>query len=166
MGFKLVILIIATVLTGLSAGLCFTWTNAITTGIGKLDNLGYLQAFQQMNRTIINPTFIVVFFGPLLVQLISIFLWKGIPKTIMIHLITATLVYFFGLVLVTIFGNVPLNEILNNTNLATASTNDLQSLRNLFEVRWNQLHLIRTISSLIAFVLLIITLVKTAQYQS
>lgn len=164
MGLKLITLIIATLLTGLSAGLCFTWTNAITPGIGRLDNLGYLQAFQQMNRTIINPTFIVVFFGPLIVQFISIFLWKGIPKMIMIHLITATLVYLFGLVLITIFGNVPLNEILDKTNLATANTNDLQSLRKLFETRWNQLHLIRTISSFIAFLLLIIALVKTSQH--
>ncbi|MFK7747493.1 MAG: DUF1772 domain-containing protein, partial [Kordia sp.] len=164
MGLKLIVLIIAILLTGLSAGLCFTWTNTITTGIGKLENLGYLQAFQQMNRSIINPTFIVVFFGPIILQIISIFLWKDIPKTIMIHFITATLVYLFGLVLVTIFGNVPLNEILDKTNLATAKTQDLQRLRNLFEIRWNQLHLIRTISSFIAFLLLVIALVKVTQH--
>ncbi|MDG4715716.1 hypothetical protein [Winogradskyella marincola] len=37
------------VLTGLSAGLCFTWSNAITTGLGRLDNIGYecLSANQQ-----------------------------------------------------------------------------------------------------------------------
>ena len=51
-------------LTGLSAGLCFTWTNAITPGIGRLDDLGYLQSFQEMNRAIINPIFLIVFFGP------------------------------------------------------------------------------------------------------
>ena len=32
-------------LTGLSAGLCFTWSNAITPGIGRLDDVGYLSEF-------------------------------------------------------------------------------------------------------------------------
>ena len=45
-------------LTGLTAGLCFTWTNAVTPGIGRLDDLGYLQSFQEMNRAIINPLFL------------------------------------------------------------------------------------------------------------
>ena len=44
-------------LTGLTAGLCFTWTNAVTPGIGRLDDLGYLQSFQEMNRAISNPLF-------------------------------------------------------------------------------------------------------------
>lgn len=164
--FKLSIVLIAALLTGLSAGLCFTWSNAITTGIGRLDNLGYLQAFQQMNRTIINPTFIVVFFGPFIAQTLSIFLLKNTSSTIILVLVTATLLYFFGLVLVTIFGNVPLNEILDKTDLATASTENLQSLRDQFEVKWNRLHLIRTITSILSFGLLLITLIKVSHYKS
>ncbi|MBD3661527.1 MAG: DUF1772 domain-containing protein, partial [Arenibacter algicola] len=54
-------------LTGLSAGLCFTWSNAITPGIGRLNDPGYLMSFQQMNRAIINPLFLLVFFGPSIV---------------------------------------------------------------------------------------------------
>ena len=53
--------ILLVLVTGLSAGLCFTWLNAVTPGIGNLDNQGYLNAFQQMNRTIINPMFFIVF---------------------------------------------------------------------------------------------------------
>lgn len=164
MGLKLTILVIAALLTGLSAGLCFTWSNAVTTGLSKLDNLNYLQAFQQMNRTIINPTFMVVFFGPFIAQTASIFLLKNTSNTIFYIILGAALLYFSGLVLVTIFGNVPINELLDKTNLAEANTTQLQHLRNLFEVKWNQFHFVRTVTSCIAFILLLITLVKASQY--
>lgn len=161
---KLSTLVIATLLTGLSAGLCFTWANAVTTGIGKLGNLEYLQAFQQMNRVIINPTFIVVFFGAFALQLVNIFLLKNTSTALLIHIITATLMYFFGVVLVTIFGNVPLNELLDKTNLAETNMESLQNLRTHFEAKWNRLHLIRTIASIISFLLLLISLLKINNY--
>ncbi|SNR83933.1 anthrone oxygenase family protein [Lutibacter flavus] len=143
-------------LTGLSAGLCFTWSNAITPGIGRLDNIGFLQAFQKMNRAIINPLFLIVFFGPFLLNLINLCFFKG-ATNIMWLLIAATAVYFFGVLLITIFGNVPLNEILDKTDLGAASIEELKQLRDKFEDKWNRLHLIRTVASTISFLLLIIT---------
>ena len=75
---KLTTLVLTILVTGLSAGLCFTWSNAVTTGIGRLDNFSYLSAFQQMNRTILNPVFFIVFFGPFFLKtlntLLSLFL--------------------------------------------------------------------------------------------
>jgi uncharacterized membrane protein len=164
MGLKLILLIIATLLTGLSAGLCFTWTNNVTTGIGRLDNLGYLQAFQEMNRVIINPSFMVVFFGSFILQIATVFMFKSTPSSFLIHIITASILYFLGVVLVTIFGNVPLNELLDKTNLAQASLEDLQHLRNHFEANWNRLHLIRTITSIGAFLLLLTSVLKVNNY--
>ena len=67
-----IVFIVLILLTGLSAGLCFTWTNTVTTGLAQLDDFGYLSAFQQMNRTILNPTFFVVFFGPVLLNIINL----------------------------------------------------------------------------------------------
>ncbi|PTX62111.1 putative membrane protein [Kordia periserrulae] len=163
---KLLIIMIAVLLTGLSAGLCFTWTNAVTPGIGRLDNVSYLQAFQAMNRAIINPTFMVVFFGAFIAQLVSVILWKNASSTIILLLIAATLLYFFGLVIVTIFGNVPLNELLDQTNIANASAEELQQLRNQFEVRWNRFHFIRTITSTLSFGSLLIALIHIAKYQT
>ncbi|MEG3658941.1 DUF1772 domain-containing protein [Arenibacter palladensis] len=151
------------ILTGLSAGLCFTWTNAITPGIGRLDDQGYLMSFQQMNRTIINPLFFVVFFGPSILGFICLYWFKGSPDTLMWLLASATATYFFGVVLVTIFGNVPLNEMLDKVNLNTASKNELGQLRESFELKWNRLHLIRTITSVISFLLLLIGLIQATK---
>jgi uncharacterized membrane protein len=153
-----IVTIVLVLLLGLSAGLCFTWSNAVTQGIGQLDDIGFLSAFQQMNRSIINPLFMLVFFGPFFLGLINLYLYKNASNTIIWLLIFAIAIYFFGVLLVTIFGNVPLNEILDKTDLGKASIEDLKQLRERFEDKWNRLHLIRTISSAIAFLLLILTL--------
>ncbi len=163
LSLKFTTLVLAILFTGMSAGLCFTWTNAITPGIGRLNDIVYLQAFQQMNRTILNPMFFVVFFGPFLLSLLNLYLFKGSSSTFMWLLITATVIYFFGVVLVTIFGNVPLNEMLAKTDLSNTSVDQLKSLRDNFEVKWNRLHLIRTLTSILSFSLLIFSLTQISK---
>ena len=163
LSIKLSTLVLTILFTGLSAGLCFTWSNAVTTGIGRFDDLGYLSAFQQMNRTILNPMFFIVFFGPFLLNLVNIYLFKNTSSTIIWLLILATVIYFLGVVLITIFGNVPLNEILDKTDLSSASVEELRKLRETFEVKWNRFHLIRTLTSAISFLLLLISLIQISK---
>ncbi|MCP4884656.1 MAG: DUF1772 domain-containing protein [Flavobacteriales bacterium] len=152
--FKIIILILSVLFTGLTAGLCFTWTNAVTPGIGRLDNISFLKAFQAMNRAIINGQFMIVFLGPTILLFINTYLFRYNSTAFWIFLVAAIL-FFVGVGLVTVFGNVPLNEILDKSNLEALSKDELQELRNKFEQPWNRLHMIRTLSSLISFVLLI-----------
>ena len=153
---KLIILIVATLLTGLSAGLCFTWTNTVTTGLARLDDIGYLAAFQQMNRTILNPTFFVVFLGPVFVITASAILHKNSAAPVLWMMIAAAILYFVGVGLVTVFGNVPINEVLDGKDLNLINPQDAQALRMRFEQDWTRLHLIRTYASGISFLLLIL----------
>ncbi|MBO3118054.1 DUF1772 domain-containing protein [Winogradskyella sp. DF17] len=152
---KFIVLMTGILFTGLTAGLCFTWSNAVTPGIGRLDNLSFLKAFQAMNRAIINGKFMIVFFGPVLLLFLNTYLFKGNNTCFWLFLIAA-LLFFVGIGLVTIFGNVPLNEVLDKSNLELLSKVELQELRDKFEQPWNQWHLIRTLSSFSAFVLLVI----------
>ena len=158
LSLKFTSLVLTVLFTGLSAGLCFTWSNTVTPGLGRLDDLVYLQSFQQMNRTILNPMFFVVFFGPFFLNLVNIYLFKSNSSNLFWLLILAGVFYFFGVLLVTVFGNVPLNEMLDKTDLSIASNDELRQLREKFEVKWNRLHSIRTITSIISFLLLIIGL--------
>ncbi len=146
----------ATLLIGLTAGLCFTWGNAVTPGIGQLDNLTYLQAFQKMNRSIENPLFFAVFFGSFLVGIVAIFANKGVSPEHFRLVSIAIGIYFIGVVLVTITGNVPLNQVLDKTDLVQSSAEQLQALRDRFEQPWNRFHLIRVIASILSFSLLVI----------
>jgi uncharacterized membrane protein len=152
-------LLVTTFFTGLTAGLCFTWANAVTPGIGRLDDLGFLHAFQQMNRAIINPIFIVVFMGPMITHIANIFLFKSDNSTVFWLVLTAAILYLIGLVLMTVLGNVPLNEMIDKVDLLSATPEELASLREQFEVRWNRFHIVRTITTSLSFGLLIVSIV-------
>jgi uncharacterized membrane protein len=148
-------LILTTFLTGLLAGVFFTWTNAITPGIGRLDDVDYLQAFQHMNRTIQNPLFYIVIISPLFLSPLTAYLYKSGNRLMLWSLIGASVLYFLGIYVVTVYGNIPLNNKLDALQLSTISLEDAKIFRDQYEVRWNNLHLIRTITSSASFLLLI-----------
>lgn len=152
---KIIILLLGILFTGLTAGLCFTWSNAVTPGIGRLDNITFLKSFQAMNRAIINGKFLIVFFGPVILLFLNAYLFRENNISFWLFL-AAAILFFVGVGLVTIFGNVPLNEILDKSNLEALSKVDLQELRDKFEQPWNRWHMVRTLSSISAFMLLII----------
>ena len=62
-----IILALAILLTGLMAGIFFTWSNAVKPGIGKLSDIEYIVALQSMNRVILNNAFKIIFLGAIIV---------------------------------------------------------------------------------------------------
>ncbi|RZJ55035.1 MAG: DUF1772 domain-containing protein [Flavobacterium sp.] len=155
MDTKTITLLLATLFTGLLAGIFFTWGNAVTPGIGRLDDVNYLKAFQNMNRTIINPLFFIIFFGPILFCLLSGYFNKS-NSFVFWLIISAGIIYFVGVFLLTMLGNVPLNEMLDKTDLSNITLENAAHLRSKFETKWNNFHLIRIIASVVSFILLII----------
>ena len=153
-----IILASAILLTGLMAGIFFTWSNAVKPGIGKLSDLEYLRALQSMNRVILNKAFIGIFLGSVIaVALVPVFHFKLFPNNIFWVFILALLTYWIGALGTTVFGNIPLNEILDKVNLESLNLEEITPLRTRIEVKWNNLNLIRSISSGITFALLIIS---------
>ena len=155
LNFKIAVLMLSILFTGLTAGLCFTWSNAVTPGLGRLDDLGFLKAFQAMNRSILNPTFIIVFMSPFLLLFINAFVFKNTNQITFTSYLVAAVLFFIGVGLVTIFKNVPLNEILDKSVLETASNVEIAELRKTFEQPWNRWHMIRTVCSFTSFTLLV-----------
>jgi uncharacterized membrane protein len=142
------------------AGIFFTWSNAVKPGIGKLNDIDYLSALQSMNRVILNSLFLIVFIGTIIsVALVPVFHFHFYPKNIFWLLILIVIIYLVGVFSVTVFGNIPLNEILDKRNLSVMNPNDLSLLRDSIENRWNNFNLIRSISSAVSFLLLIISYV-------
>jgi uncharacterized membrane protein len=153
-----IILVLAIFSTGLMAGIFFTWSNAVAPGIGKLSDIGYLSALQSMNRVILNPVFRIIFIGAVItVALLPIFYFKTYPVNLFWLFIIAFIIYWIGAFGVTFLGNIPLNRILDQTNLETITLEDTKALRVTIEAKWNNLNLIRSISSGITFLLLIIS---------
>jgi uncharacterized membrane protein len=160
-----IILIITTVFSGLMAGLFYAWSISVTPGLARINDLSYLQAFQSMNRAIINPVFFVVFFG--LVVLLPVLSYLSFQTSLsnqFWYVILATLFYFIGIMGVTIAGNVPLNNALEALQIESMTPEQMDVFRKGFENKWNRLNLIRTISSFLTFLLLVIACVREFKY--
>ena len=151
-----IILASALLLIGLMTGIFFTWSNAVKPGIGKLSDLEYLRALKSMNRAILNNTFKIIFLGAIIsVGLLPVFYFNLYSQNVFWLFLFALIIYSIGVFGVTLIGNIPLNELLDKTKLESISLEEIKSLRRTIEIRWNNLNLIRCISSAITFLLLV-----------
>ena len=158
MKFEIIILAFSILLTGLMAVIFFTWSNAVKPGIGKLSDIEYLRALQSMNRVILNNAFKIIFLGAIIaVALVPVFYFNLYPKNIFWLFVFTLVIYWIGVFGVTVSGNIPLNEILDKTNLESITSEEIKTLRKSIEVKWNNFNLIRCISSGITFILLIVS---------
>ena len=127
-------------------------------GIGKLSDIEYLKALQSMNRVILNNAFKIIFLGAIIaVALVPVFYFNLYPRNIFWLLVFTLINYWIGVFGVTLSGNIPLNEILDKTNLESITSEEIKTLRKSIEVKWNNFNLICCISSGITFILLIIS---------
>lgn len=157
MAFYNILQIIVVLLTGLAAGLFYSYACSVTGGLGKLSDREYLMAFQSINNVILNAWFFTSFMGSLVVlPAVTWFSYNADINFSFWLFLLATVIYVVGVFGVTIFGNVPLNNMLESTDLNTASLQELFSLRERFEASWNKLTLIRTIAAVVSFIMAVI----------
>ncbi|MEP6584522.1 MAG: anthrone oxygenase family protein [Ginsengibacter sp.] len=162
-----IILLITATLTGLSAGLLFSYSCSVNLGLGRLGDSEYLSAMQSINKEILNPLFFVVFFGALVILPVSSYLNYTRPVSLrFLFLLIASLVYAIGVFGVTSFGNVPLNDALAKINLQSSPPLEISRLRTIFEKPWNRLHSIRTVASVISFVFVILACLNTSAVEA
>jgi uncharacterized membrane protein len=152
-----IVLVITATTTALMAGLFYAWSCSVNLGLARLSNAEYISAMQSTNRAIQNPIFFTAFFGTPILLPLSVFLHYGQPLSMrFLFLLAATIIYLIGTFGVTIFGNVPLNNTLDRFNLESASEEEIVMQRARFEGRWNNLNIIRTVSSTLAIMLVAI----------
>ena len=155
------VLFSACFLTALIAGLFYAYSCSVNTGLGRLSDGEYLRAMQSINRAILNPWFFASFIGTLI--LLPVCTWMAYrnesASMTFYFLLTAALIYCIGVFGVTIFGNVPLNEILDKFDIGSATEQEIKVQRIAFEKQWNRFHLVRAIASQISLVLTLAALV-------
>lgn len=145
---------LSTVAVGLMSGIYWAFTTAVMPGLRDRDDRSFIVTMQSINRRILNPWFLTIFMGSLLLPIataIALFLdddndarWWGIAGAI------AAAVPFA----ITIGGNVPLNNSLD----AATQNDDQAATRRAFEGPWTRLNLWRTITATAALAVLIRTL--------
>lgn len=143
--------------TGLSAGLFYGWAFSVIPGTRRISDRSYVESMQSINRAILNPAFFIVFFGPVFLLLVSSYLEfaKAVDASFWLMLFAA-IVYLAGTLGITVLGNVPLNKALDSVPINNRSMEESSQARRSFEGPWNRLHMIRTIFSVVSFVLLLI----------
>lgn len=150
-----IILAIATVFSALIAGLFFAWSCSVMVGFARLKDREFVAAMQACNRAIQNPVFFASFFGAPIFLIVSTVFHYSQPNRFWL-LLSATVIFLVGTFGVTVIGNVPLNNQLDRFDLKSATDEEISLQRANFESRWNNLNTIRTVSSLITIILMVI----------
>jgi uncharacterized membrane protein len=151
----------ATLLTGLIAGLFYSYSCSVNLGLAKLRDVEYLKAMKSINKAILNPWFFLSFMGSLVAIPLSTTLYyytTGIDASFYL-LVSASVTYIVGVFGVTIRGNVPLNEELDSFNIELAAIADITLKRTSFESPWNKFHFVRSIANVAAFVFLLFAII-------
>jgi len=150
------ILLVTALASALISGLFYSYSCSVNPGLAQLPNAGYLAAMQAINKAILNPLFFASFIGTLLLLPLSTYMHYSQPVTLKCWLLIAsTLIYLVGVFGVTVFGNVPLNEMLAKIDLQASTPDQLAAIRSEFEGSWNWFHTFRTISTVISLILLL-----------
>jgi uncharacterized membrane protein len=154
---KNMMLLVTTIVMGLTAGIFYCWSVSVTRGLALLADKEYITAFQALNRAILNPLFFICFFGVAIMLPISA--WMQYDKTLPVRfwlLLAASLLYFIGVIGVTMIGNVPMNNSLDAFKADTTTNVEISAKRISHEARWNFLNNIRTICCIICLALTVL----------
>lgn len=159
----MIILITTTVVaallgSALVGGVFFAFSSFVMKALSRLPSHEGIAAMQSINIVVINRSFLGAFIGTALLSLAVIGLQLiGGSHPSMMFFITGATCYFAGTFLVTILGNVPMNE-----RLATVSAVDpeAEKLWAHYLYRWTLWNHVRTVAAVVAALLFTVGLLR------
>ena len=144
--------------SALVAGVFFTFSSFVMKALARLPSSGAIAAMQSINVVVINPSFLGAFMGTAVLSLVvGGFAVVGWSHPSAPYFLGGTVFYFVGTFLVTLVGNVPLNN-----QLAAVSASDPTSVK-LWEhylARWTMWNHIRTAAATVAALMYILALMQ------
>lgn len=148
------LLALAVVSTGLYAGFMLIFLTGVMPGLGRLSDAEFVSAMRRVNETVPRGVFLLVFAAAVAFPAAALAV-PGDGRTAADRwLIVAGLVCAVLNHVVTVAGNIPLNNALAASERATPPVPDSE-VRAAFESRWNRFHLVRTLLVSAAFALLV-----------
>ena len=165
MTFFQALLILATFLCSLVAGLLFAFAVVIMPGLGSVDDAGFIRAFQVIDRVIQKnqPLFMLLWVGSVLsvVAAAVLGLWS-LGGTDRLLLMVAAFVYLFGARHPPWpIPTRPCADRLQKLEIADTMSEAMRSrARHDFEPRWNRWNAIRTACASLTAVLLLVLLFR------
>jgi uncharacterized membrane protein len=148
-------LFLAVVTTGIVTGVLQLYAHTVMPGLRRVDDRTFVGAFQAIDRTIINPLFLLAFLGAFAFTGLAAALSLGSGARPLLPWLVAALVLYLAVLVITFRVNVPLNDALKAAGDPDRIA-DLAAVRECFDealwIRWN---LVRAVASTAAFACLV-----------
>jgi len=138
---------------GLTSGLLFIFSFAVNPGLARLNEEEYFRAMKFINQVILNPLFFLVFIGPAITMPALTFMTRN-DSDMFIFTLFSTILYISGVILITSFKNVPLNN-----KLEKLDPKEFKDVFLWYKKPWNFWHNIRTFVAIASFIIIIVNLV-------
>lgn len=153
--FQTFTLVASVVAAGLTAGLFAAFGYAVMPGLRGTDDRAFVDSMQRINVSIVNPLFMLIFMGGLLVTIAAVVLhWRGGGNRAALPWIIAGMALYLLMFIITSAVNVPLNDKLAAAGDPGRIT-DLAAVRDDFEDTWVIWNIIRAVANTAAFGVLI-----------
>ncbi|WP_285738094.1 DUF1772 domain-containing protein [Kitasatospora phosalacinea] len=147
---RTVTLVGAVLLTGLGAGLFYSYACSVMPGLAQVGDRAFVDTMQRINTAILNGWFMLSFLGALVLTVAAGLLrWRGGDRTVLLWIAAAAVLHLVVLV-VTGAVNVPLNDRLAAAGSPDSLT-DPAAVRAAFEEVWVRWNLVRALASTAAF---------------
>lgn len=145
----------ATLTTGLQAGLFYAWAVSVNLGLAEQSDASYIATMNAVTERIENPLFFASFLGAPLLLLAALAVHLPRVRSGRFRLVAlACALLIGGTFLVTMLANVPLNNELLRVS-TDAPAGELARARAAIEGPWVFWNWVRTVFSTLAFVALI-----------
>jgi uncharacterized membrane protein len=132
------------------SGLLYGFSDFIMRGLNSLSPKSATEAMQNINVTVYKSLFMFLFIlltiGSLVVAIWSVLMndWQD-----SVAVLSGSILYFFGMFLLTGRGNVPLNESLRKTKTSSSSS-DAQAVWLNYYKKWTRLNTLRCVFGVLA----------------
>ncbi len=143
----------ATLSVGIMAGIYFAFSLFVMQSLDALEHPSGMLAMQAINRIIVRSLFLPLFFASslacLLLAVFGVMQWGSAGAW---QMVAGGALYVIGMLVVTMVGNVPLNNALEATD---ANDPEAEAMWRLYMRRWLPWNHVRTVSCTVSLVLLI-----------
>ena len=151
-GLRTGTLVLATMTTGLTAGVFVDWSNTIMPGLSNVDDRTFVEAFGALDAAITNPLFLgVEFTGALVLTGLAAALHRRPDQRQVLMWIGAALVGTLVVWGVTFGVNEPLNEKLRSAGGLETDADFAAARALLDEAKWTAWNTVRAVASTAAF---------------
>ena len=155
----LVLIFAAAIGCGLVAGIFFAFSSFVMAALGRLPSDHGIAAMNAINVTVINPGFMLAFFGTAVLCLVAsagvALRWTASSGTLVL---LASVIYLVGCIGVTMLRNVPLNNALA---AVTPGTPEAAALWTRYLSEWTFWNTVRTVAPVLSAVLFVTALIRS-----